>query len=266
VSAAGESDRLPHSIRGLVGFALSAWFANAPLYLALALFVFAVWTIAEYALPLAKLDTPSGELKVWVLQYASIFADALVIAAVALGVAARAAGSAAPARRLAAVAFERWLPVIAVTLLTFTISFVTAEFSGLGTTPIPRPFIYVTAALTWILWGILAVAGPLVALSTTRGAFSVFIGFGRAFAVSLQRDNFVRLCVLGVVVVLPMVLQTALFNALTQQHVPRGFYWANAPVDAVTIGPVSAIVTAFALDFARRAGLLEEPKPPENGG
>jgi hypothetical protein len=152
-----------------------------------------------------------------------------------------------------------------VSLLSFSIAFVTSELSGLGTTSAPRALIYVTAPLIWILWGILAMTGPFVALGANRGAFSVVVGFGRAFAVSLHRDNLVRLCVLAVVVVLPTALQSVLLNALTQQHVPRALYWANAPIDALTTGPVTAIATAFALDFARRAGLLEEPKPPAGG-
>ena len=71
-----------------------------------------------------------------------------------------------------------------------------------------------------------------------------------------------RLCVLAAILILPSVLQTVLQNVLVQQHVARAFFWANAPIDALTIGPMNAMATTFALDFARRAGLLEGPKQP----
>jgi len=63
-----------------------------------------------------------------------------------------------------------------------------------------------------------------------------------------------RLCVLALVTVLPAVLETLLQNTLIQSHVPRAIFWGNAPIDALFIGPLSAVQTAFALDFARRAG------------
>jgi hypothetical protein len=265
VSAAGESERLPHSVGGLLGFALNAWLANAPLYIALAVGVFAAYSLVEYIVPAAGPQTPQGQFKLYVLIYTGLFADALVVAAVALGVAARAAGSPAPARTLIGAAIERWLPVIAVTFLAQTVSLLTAQFGGLSATDVPRAALYITAPLTWILWGILALTGPFVALGANRGAFSVLVGFGRAFAVSLQRGNVLRLCVLAIAVVLPTVAETVLQLWLEQHRVTRSIFWANAPVDAITIGPVTAIATAFALDFARRAGLLEEPKPPAGG-
>ncbi len=49
---------------------------------------------------------------------------------------------------------------------------------------------------------------------------------------------------------------------LTQHHVPRPFFWSDVPIDALTIGPLAAIQTAFALDFVRRMG----PPPALPGG
>jgi hypothetical protein len=258
VNAAGE-DRLPHSIGGLVGFALRAWAADAPLYLALAAGVLAAYSIAEFALPAAVLTSPPGQFKIFVIQYTGLFADSLVVAAVALGTAARAAGSTPPPRALAGGAVERWLPVIAVTLLSQAIVFLTGDVSGLGASTAPRALVLLMAPLVWILWGILGLTGPLVALGANRSAFSVIVAFGRAFSIALRRGNLVRLCVLAVILMVPTLLQTVLLNALLAQHTARAFYWANVPVDVLTIGPFTAIATAFALDFARRAGLLESP-------
>ena len=266
MNAAEQSERLPHSIGGLLGFALSAWFSNAPLYVALAIGVFAAYAVVEYLVPSASPKTPLGEFKLYVLLYTGLFADALVVAAVALGVAARAAGMPASPAALAGAAVERWLPVIAVTFLAQTVALLTSPLAGFAqVNGVPRGVLYVTAPLTWILWGILTLTGPLVALAANRGVLSVVMGFGRAFAVSLDRKNALRLCVLGAVVVLPTLLQSVVQNVLEQRHVTHSIFWSEEPVDAITIGPVTAIATAFALDFARRAGMLEEPKPPGGG-
>lgn len=261
MNAAGEGERLPRSIGGLIGFALSSVAANVPLYAALALGVFAAYAIAEYAVPTAALTTPQGQFKLAVIQYTGLFADALVVAAVALGVASRAADAKTTPNALMAGAIERWLPVIAVSFLAQSVVTLTAAFSGLVQPPEPRALVVLTAPLVWILWAILGLTGPFVVLGSDRAVFLVVAGFGRAFTLSLQRPNLVRLCVLAVVTVLPNVLQTLLFNALLQAHVPRVFFWANAPIDALTIAAVAAIQTAFALDFARRAGAFDQPPP-----
>jgi len=254
VNAADEGERLPRSIGGLIGFALRSWAVNASLYGALAIAVFAAYAAAEYIVPAAAVDTPQGQFKLYVLLYSGLFVDSLVIAAVALGVAARAAGVAVPPRALAGGAIERWLPVIAVTFLAQTLIALTNPLSGLSTPPEPRFLVFVSAPLIWILWAVLGLAGPYVALGSERAAFLVITGFGRAFTLSLQRTNLLRLCVLALVTVLPVVLETLLLNALLESHVPRAFFWANAPIDALTIGPLTAVQTAFALDFVRRAG------------
>lgn len=251
MKAAGEADRLPQSIGGLIAFALSSWAANAPLYVALALCVFGACAVAEYVLPLAALTSPQGQFKLYVLQYTSLFVDSLVVAAVALGVAARAAAIAPAPGKLLGGAIERWLPVIAVTFLAQSVVALTAQFSGLGQTP--DPWALAAAPLTWILWGVLGLTGPFVALGADRAAMLVVIGFGRAFALSLQRKNVVRLCVLALVTVLPIAVETIIETALQNAHVPRSLFWANAPIDALTVAPVAAIQTAFALDFVRRA-------------
>ena len=266
MSAAEESERLPHSIGGLLGFALSAWLANAPLYVALATGVFAAYALVEYLIPLAGATTPLGVFKLYLLLFTGLFADALVIAAVALGVAARAAGTPAPPARLAGAAVERWLPVIAVTFLAQTVVLLTSPLAGFAqANDVPRIVLYVAAPLTWILWGILTLTGPFVALGANSGVFSVLVGFGRAFAVSLDRRNVLRSCLLAGILILPSVAELALQNALEQRHIPRATFWGNDLIDAITVGPVTAIATAFALDFARRAGLLDEPKPPAGG-
>ena len=260
MNAAGEGERLPQSIGGLLSFALRGWAANAPLFVGLQLGVLAAYSLAEMLIPAAALSTPQGQFKQYVLLYTGLFADAFVVAAVALGLAARGAGAAVSMRTLLGAAVERWLPVIAVSFLAQSIVLLTVALSGLGPPSEPRALQYVTAPFVWVLWGVLGLTGPFVALAAERGMFAVIGAFVHAFTASLHRANVLRLCVLGVITVLPSVLQAAAFNALVAHHAARPIFWSEVPIDALTIGPLAAVQTAFALDFARRAG-GEEPPP-----
>jgi hypothetical protein len=257
VNGTGEADRLPHSVGGLLGFALSG--SATPLNAALTLGVFAAYAAAEYAIaPGAVLDSPQGEFKKYVLTFTGLFADAFVVAAVALRIAARAHGVAVAPSALLGGAVERWLPVIVVTFLAQAVVIVTAPLSGLVRLPGPDAFMLVAAPIVWMLWGVVGLAGPYVALSSDRAALLVVTGFGRAFALALHRTNLVRLAVLALVTVLPSLLQMLLYDELLHDHTQRTFFWSNAPVDALTIVPLCAIQTAFALDFARRAGAFDQ--------
>jgi len=259
VNAADEGDRLPPSIGGLIGFGLRAWAANAPLFLALQLGVFAAYAIAEVVVPAATLSSPQGQFKQYVLVYTGLFADALVVAAAAFAVAARSAGAQTSARVLTGAAIDRWLPVIAVSFIAQSVVFLTSALSGLGPQSEPRALQYFTAPFVWLLWGILGLTGPFVALGADRRAFSVIVAFVHAFTTSLHRANLVRLAVLAIITVLPSVLLNVTYDALVAHHVARPIFWGQVPIDALTIGPLAALQTAFALDFARRAGGIEAP-------
>ena len=247
-----EEDGLPPSVTGLIGFALRGWAAHAPLYLALALFVFSAYALAEWIVPAATVSSPLGQFKQYVLLYTGLFADALVVAAVAMGIAARSANAVASAAALTGAAIDRWLSVIAVSFLALSIEVLTNAFSGLGPALEPRALQYAFAPLVWILWGILGLTGPLVALAADRRAFSVLSGFVHAFTTSLHRGNVPRLCVLAFITMVPNVLVTVAQNALIAHHVTRPLFWGLVPIDVLTIGPLAAVQTAFALDFARR--------------
>lgn len=264
MNAAEEDEHLPPSIGGLIGFALSGWLANAQLYVLLAACMFALIGIAEYVIPAAATSTPQGVFKLIVLEFTDLFAGSFIVAAVALGVAARGLGTPLSPRTLAGGATERWLPVIAVTFLCQTVIMLTNAYSGLDTPPEPRALVYVGAPITWLLWGILGLTGPFVALAQSRAALTVLVGFGHAFTASLRRGNLLRLCVLAVITVLPVALEAMLQNALVQRHAARPIFWANIPIDVLTVGPLAAIQTAFALDFVRRMGRPERPSagPP----
>lgn len=259
MNGAGEGDRLPPSIGGLIGFALRAWVANVPLFLVLQLGVFAAYAIAEAVVPAATVSSPQGQFKAYVLLFTGLFADALVIAAAAFVVAARSAGAQTSASVLMGASIDRWLPVIAVSFIAEFFVLVTFSLSGLGAQSQPRALQYITAPFVWALWGMLGLAGPFVALGPNRRVFSVIVAFVHAFTTSLHRANLVRLGVLAVITMLPTVIASLAVDALAAHHAARPIFWGQAPVDALAVGPLAALQTAFALDFARRAGTIEAP-------
>jgi hypothetical protein len=251
---AGEDERLPPSAGGLVDFAVAAYAERAPLYLALALAVFLAEGAVEIAIPGAKLGTPRGDLKLIVLEYTSLFVDSYVIAAVALGVGMRAAGETVSSRRIAGTAAERWLPVLITNVLAQTVVDATYAFSGIGALPEPAALALLTAPLVWLLWGVLALAMPIAALSGERPVFAVVAGLTRAVAWSLRSYNLARLCLIAFVSVVPALLHAVALDVMLQRGTPLPIFWSTVPIDALTVGPLAALQTVFALDFARRAG------------
>lgn len=259
MSAAEDDVTLPESIGGVVDFALASYARRAPFYLALALLVFAVGALVEVLLPAAPIDSEPGQLKLIVFQYTSFFVDAYVIAAVAIGLGTRLANGAASSRRVAAAAAERWLPVLTIQILLLLVVQTTDPFSAFGPLGDYRVLLILTAPLVWLLWGVVSLAGPIAALSGDSAFSAFFTGVTRAVMFALQRPNFGRLCIVAFASIVPSLMQTILYDLLVHQHVARPVFWGNVPVDALTVGPVAAIQTAFALDFARRAGMLEKP-------
>lgn len=254
MNEAPEVERLPASIGGLVDFAFASYAGRAVLYVGLAFAVFAVESAVEFALPAAQLGTPRGEIKQAVLEYAALFADAYVTAAVALGVAARLAGDQVSSRHLAAAALARWLPVLATSVIVQAVVDVTRPLSGL-VRPLPdsAALVILTAPLVWLIWGMLSLAMPIAALADERPAFAVFAGLTRAVSFSLRAANLPRLVVVAFISIVPTLLLAVVLDAMLQHHLDRPIYLSIAVIDALTIGPVAALQTVFAIDFARRA-------------
>jgi hypothetical protein len=253
VNEASEGERLPPSIGGLVDFAFTSYAGRAPLYLGLALFVFLVESAVEFALPAAQLGTPRGDLKQYVLEYAALFADSYVIAAVALGIGARLAGEQRSSRHIAAAALARWLPVLATAVIVQAVIDVTFPVSGLGALPDPPALVIFTAPVLWLLWGMLSLALPIAALADERPAFAVFAGLTRAISFSLRAANLPRLVVVAFISIIPNLLLVIVRDAMLQHHLDRPIYLSIAVIDALTVGLIAALQTVFAIDFARRA-------------
>lgn len=259
MSAASDGERLPHSVGGLIDFALAAYAARGRLYLLLALAAFAVQAGIEYATPAPKLGTPQGDVKLLVLDYAAVFLDAFIIAAVAVGTGSRVTRADASNGRILGAAVQRWLPVAVISVLVVGVQQFTLPLSALGSLPDPAWAALLTAPLTWLLWGMLSLAAPIAALSGKRSGLAVIDGLWQAVTLSLHPRNGLRLCAVAFASIVPSLLQSLASDAMMQRHVPRPIFWSNVPIDALTVGLLAALQTAFAVDFARRAGRLEEP-------
>jgi hypothetical protein len=246
VNGAEQNDRLPESIGGLIGFAFATWWQRAPLYLGVGVVVFALQALAQaFAPDNAPVAVASG-----------VVGDALMTAIVALHIATRATGGDVSTRRLVSAGIVRWGDVTGATAL--------ATVAGVFVAPLMIPGsdqTWLFALLpAWLLMGALSYAGPVTAITHDRPIVAIATGFGRALLLGLRFANLGRTFVAGAWVVLVFYLQTLVLLALHARHVPHELFWANAPLDALTVGPLAAILTAFALDAARR--LRERTAPP----
>ena len=244
MTQAGPGERLPRSIDGLFDIAYAGYVANIGLYLALAALIFAVYVGIEFA------PWPADGVAQSVAYYvAPLIVDGLLVAAVALGIGVRIGGKDVARGALLAAAFDRWLPVLGtLTLTNYFISY-TIDLGALGDT---RGAWQLFAPLFWLAWGAMALSAPIAALSSDRPALAIFTSFARAIAVSLRVQNAGRLCLISFAAVLPLLLQRLILDTLQQHAVGHAFFWASAPIDALTTGPLAALQTVFALDFVRR--------------
>jgi hypothetical protein len=249
VNEGDDEDRLPVSVGGLLGFAAASYLERAPLYLALAALAFAIDALVQLLTPDRFAPHIAG----------MIVGDALVIATIALGIGTRAAATTASAAKLLEAAVVRWGDVAGASGLATLIAFTLVQRAAL---PIPAdgPLGYLAAPPAWLLMGALAMAGPVTALGHDRPILAILTGLGRALALSLRFVNLGRLALVAVAVMAVIVMQTALGYALVAQHAAHVNFWADAPLDALTVGPLTALQATFALDFARRVGRLGAPR------
>lgn len=249
-------DRLPPTIGGLIDLAFASYGERAPLYAALAAVLLVLCTALEFLWP-AKGDALTRSIA---NAFLDVFFQALVIAAVALGIGTRVgAGETARPRALLDGALGRWLPVLGAMLIVQFIVAFTQQAGAIG--PVSDPVLtLVSAPVTWLLWGALGLAGPCAALNGDRPAIAILTGFGRALMLGLRVVNLPRLCIVAFATVMPMLLQSVLFDLLQRRGIGHADFWASIPLDALIVGPLAALQTVFALDFARRAGRIEHPR------
>ncbi len=208
-------------------------------------------------MPAWKIDTREGEIKYWTLAYLNILFDSITITAVALGTATRIAGETAGSRAIVAALASRWPAAFLASLVAAAAFSMLAPISGFGPPLDPPVLAVITVPVCWIFYGAISLAPPIAALSPERPLLAALHGVGRALTLSFHRANIARLAIVTFASVLPLLVEAILGDP--RFHVPR-LFWVNIPVDALTVGPLAALQTVFALDFARRAGVLSAPR------
>lgn len=246
-----NAERLPSGIGALIDVAWHAYRARAGIYLLLAAAVFGLCVLVEVAAP-AKSDT---DIHAQALAVVDLIGDAFVVTLVALGVGVHVAGERPGLRTMLRGALYRWPAVVGATLLAQILFSFTFAAGGIG--PLDEPWTLALAPVTWMLWGALSLAGPLAALSADQPLVAAFTGFGRSLLLSFRITNLARLCVVAFAVVIPILLQSMLYDVFNRRGLPHAFFWTQVPIDCASVGPLAALATVFALDFARRVGRLD---------
>jgi len=254
VNGGDDTERLPSPIGQLVDLALRAYREHIGLYLLLAAAALLVATIAEFALP-AHVNEGVHE---YTLELLSVLCDAFIVTAVAIGVGTKVAGEHLTARTLLRGALYRWPGVVGASLLAEIVGVIVLPAGGFGRLEDPADL--VVAPIVWLLLGALGLAGPLAALSADLPLLAAFTGFGRALLLSLRTVNLGRLAVLSFATVVPTMLESMLVDALQRRGAGHVFYLANFPIDVLVVGPLAAVQSIFALDFARRVGKVQTPR------
>ena len=248
-----RDDRLPPTVGGLIDLAFASYGERALLYAGLAGILFALCAALEFLWP-AHGDDAARSVA---MTFLDLFMQALVIAAVALGIGTRVGtGETALPRALLGGALNRWLPVLGAMMIVQFIVVWTLQAGAIG--PIDDPVLTIfSAPVTWLLWGALGLAGPCAALNGDRPARAILTGFGRALMLGLRAANLPRLCIVAAATVAPLLLQSVLFDVFQRRGLGHADFWASIPIDALIVGPLAALQTVFALDFARRTGRIE---------
>jgi hypothetical protein len=81
--------------------------------------------------------------------------------------------------------------------------------------------------------------------------------FAQSIRLALFPTNFGRTVLVGITTLVPLLLTSVLFDQMGIHHVREAGFWANVPVDAITVGPLQAIFAVFYLDFIRRLKAAE---------
>ena len=246
-----NAERLPPGIGALIDVAWRAYLERAWVYLLLAGGAFAVCGLVEVAAP----ATTNTDVHTLALLVVSFIADAFIVTLVALGVGVHVADERPALRTMLRGAFYRWPAVTGALLLAQVLIEFTLSAGGIG--PLDEPWTLALAPVTWLLWGALGLAGPLAALSADQPAIATFTGFGRSLLLSFRVVNLARLAVVAFATVVPLLLESMLTDVFHRRGIPHDAFWANLPIDCVTVGPLAALQSVFALDFARRAGRLD---------
>jgi len=246
-----ERKTLPESVGGLFDTAFAMYGRRFGLYTVVALLGFGAQAVcAELFATLGV----HGDDPIFVLQsIVAIFVDAFIVGVVAIGVIADLSVTEANAQNILASALERWPSLIAVSALIAIIMVVPQQAvaeSGVGSF-----FLYVLP--------VAALSGAIVFATVACAADASILGlriigsFAQSIRIALFPTNFGRAVIIGIATLVPLLVQAVLLDQFSLRHVRGTLFWANVPVDVLSVGPLEAVFAVFYIDFVRRLKAAE---------
>ena len=257
----------PKGILGLLNQAMLAYVARLPLYLGLAALGFIAQSLG-LVLTLAADTTGntlfgastqtriiSGSLLILVVN---VVVDAYLTAAIARGTLDTIEGTTRTRSALIGAATVRW-GIVALVAAVATIVGLCSQRLLLGD---PVESLYGLLILpTLVVWAALALAQVAAAVAPpaagNRAATLAALG---GFFIALRGRNLTRSLAIGTLMLPQLIAQivagAALQPMIQAPHMPYGAivldFLANVPIDAIAIGPFTAIVTTLLIDLRRR--------------
>jgi hypothetical protein len=232
--------RLPESTGGLFELAFVSYGRRLPLYLGFAALALAVQCVLTFACP----------KNLGLMVAANMVLDGFLCGLVTVGIVAD-LRSREPrdTRAIIGDTVARWW----VLVLVYTVTEVVVVQSLLETLEPQDPMMLFLSPIYLLFWAAISLATVVAAVDrTTNEALLPILSIGRSLQIGLPFVNLRRLSLFALALLLPLVVEILLQNVLTMRHVRDAGFWANAPIDALTVGPLQAIATIFYLDFVRR--------------
>jgi hypothetical protein len=236
-----DENRLPTSIAGLFNVAGSLYIRRFGLYATLAVIALGVQYVVGVLLPHTD----------GLVTGLEIIVESFLIATVSIGVAFDLARKPADWSTIVMGASERW-GVVTLVSLVYYIALVVFGAAVFGSSEDTGYGLLIPFVIT--MWGAISLGQIVAAIEPVKSQLMLPLqALGKGLAVGFRRTNLGRLVLLSVLLALPMLIDSALSEELTQRHVADALFWANVPVDAIVTGPLQALSTVFYVDFLRRA-------------
>ena len=237
------SVRRAERFSAIVDLGLAAWAARWPLYV---LLVAALTATQLLGAILARYDP-------LIVAIVNACIDGFVAAFVSLDVAARFHGNVRGVRELARAAIVRG-PIVAALLLVLLFPNVLVQSSWLLGTP-EETFYGALILPALAALGIFGISTAIASLDEATPFYAVpGLSLLRSIMYAAVWPNLGRLTLAGAIVAVVLMFGELLDKWLAAHGIPadRAGFWANVPVDALTVAPLQAFFTYLYLDFTVR--------------
>jgi hypothetical protein len=238
----GDDKGLPATLPGVFGMAGALFMRRFTLYATLTVLAIGLQIVLDLTL------LPDTGFAIGL----DIILSSFIAAAVSIGVAYDLAGKDADWSRIITSASMRWGVVAIIAILAF---FVNNLFSDFLTLPATDTFFGLIFLPFIVLWAAVWMGTVVAAIEPVQSRLMLpLVALGKGIGVSTQFANLGRLMLLAVLMLIVVEAELVLTNQLELHHIADAVFWAQVPLDTLTVGPLQAIATVFYVDFLRRAG------------